>query len=49
MTLRKFLYALDSGSGSVSAHSIDSDGTLNQPGDIEGLPKTAGFNRIAAL
>jgi 6-phosphogluconolactonase len=49
MTPRKFLYALDSGSGSVSAYSIDSGGTLNQPGDIEGLPKTAGFNRIAAL
>jgi 6-phosphogluconolactonase len=45
----KFLYTLDSGIGSVSVYSINSDGTLNQLGDIEGLPKTAGFNGIAAL
>ena len=45
----KFLYTLDSGTGSVSVYSINSDGTLNQLGDIEGLPKTVGFNGIAAL
>src|ERR1700678_3278347 len=45
----KFLYTLDSGTGSVSVYSINSDGTLNRLGDIEGLPKTAGFNGIAAL
>jgi 6-phosphogluconolactonase (cycloisomerase 2 family) len=45
----KFLYTLDSGTGSVSVYSINSDGTLNQLGDIEGLPKKAGFNGIAAL
>ena len=45
----KFLYTLDSGTGSVSIYSINSNGTLNQLGDIEGLPKTVGFNGIAAL
>jgi hypothetical protein len=30
-------------------YSINSDGTLTKFGDIEGLPKTAGFNGIAAL
>jgi 6-phosphogluconolactonase len=45
----KFLYTLDSGTGSVGVYSINYDGTLNQLGDIEGLPKTAGFNGIAAL
>jgi 6-phosphogluconolactonase (cycloisomerase 2 family) len=45
----KFLYALNSGTGSVSIYSINSNGTLNQLGNIEGLPKTVGFNGIAAL
>jgi hypothetical protein len=38
MTLRKFLYTLDSGSGSVSVYSIDSDGTLDPLGEIHGNP-----------
>jgi hypothetical protein len=45
----KFLYTLDSGTGYVSVYSINSDGALNQLGDIEGLPKTVGFNGIAGL
>ncbi len=45
----KFLYTLNSGTGSVSIYSINSNGTLNQLGNIEGLPKTVGFNGIAAL
>lgn len=45
----KYLYTLDSGTGSVSVYSINSNGTLNPLGDIEGLPKTVGFNSIAAL
>jgi len=45
----KFLFDLQSGSGAIGVFSINSDGTLNQLGDIEGLPKTVGFNGIAAL
>ena len=45
----KYLYTLNSGTGSVGIYSINSDGTLSNPGEIEGLPKTAGFNGIAAL
>ena len=45
----KYLFTLDSGSGAVSVFSINSDGTVNPLGDIEGLPKTADFNGIAAL
>jgi 6-phosphogluconolactonase len=45
----KFLYTLNSGTGTVGIYSINSDGTLSDPGEIEGLPKTAGFNGIAAL
>ena len=44
-----YLYTLNSGTGSVGIYSINSDGTLGNPGDIEGLPKTVGFNGIAAL
>ena len=45
----KFLYTLDSGVGTVSIYSINSDGSLINLGDIDGLPKTVGFNGIAAL
>jgi 6-phosphogluconolactonase (cycloisomerase 2 family) len=45
----KYLFTLLSGSGAVGVYTINSDGTLNQLGDIEGLPKTAGFNGIAVL
>ena len=45
----KYLFNLLSGGGGIGVFTINSDGTLNQLGDIEGLPKTAGFNGIAAL
>lgn len=45
----KHLFNIQSGAGVVGVYTINSDGTLNQLGDIEGLPKTAGFNGIAAL
>jgi 6-phosphogluconolactonase (cycloisomerase 2 family) len=44
-----YLYTLNSGTGTVGIYSINSDGTLSNPSDIEGLPKSAGFNGIAAL
>jgi len=45
----KYLYTLNSGTGSVGVYSINADGTLNNLGEIDGLPKTVGFNGIAAL
>jgi 6-phosphogluconolactonase len=45
----KFVYTINSGAGSVSIYSINGDGTLNSLGDIDGLPKTVGFNGISAL
>ena len=45
----KYLLNLLSGTGAIGVYTINPDGTLNQLGDIEGLPKTAGFNGIAAL
>jgi 6-phosphogluconolactonase len=45
----KYLYTLNSGAGSVGIYGINSNGTLNNLGTIDGLPKTAGFNGIAAL
>jgi 6-phosphogluconolactonase (cycloisomerase 2 family) len=45
----KYLFNLQSGAGAIGVFTINSNGTLNQLGDIEGLPKTVGFNGIAAL
>ncbi|QNI32743.1 beta-propeller fold lactonase family protein [Alloacidobacterium dinghuense] len=45
----EYLFNLQSGAGVIGVYTINPDGTLNQLGDIEGLPKTAGFNGIAAL
>jgi 6-phosphogluconolactonase len=45
----KFLYTMDSGAGTVSIFSINSNGTLTSLGVIDDLPKTVGFNGIAAL
>ncbi len=45
----KYIYTINSGEGSVSIYSINPDGTLNNLGQIDGLPKTVGFNGIAAL
>jgi 6-phosphogluconolactonase len=43
------LFTLNSGLGTVSVYNINSDGTLTPVGNIDGLPKNAGFNGIAAL
>ena len=45
----KYIYTLNSGVGSVGIFQINSDGTLQNLGEIDGLPKTVGFNGIAAL
>jgi len=45
----KVLFTLNSGLGTVSVYSINSNGTLTLLGDIDRLPKSAGFNGIAAL
>ena len=45
----KFIYTLNSSAGSVSIFQINSDGSLQNFGAIDGLPKTVGFNGIAAL
>ena len=45
----KYLFNLQSGGSVIGVYTINPDGTLNQLSDIEGLPKTAGFNGIAAL
>jgi 6-phosphogluconolactonase len=45
----KYIFNLQSWIGVIGVFIINSDGTLNQLGDIEGLPANAGFNGIAAL
>jgi hypothetical protein len=45
----KYMFTLLSGTGAIGVFSINSNGTLTQLGDIQGLPKSAGFNGIAAL
>jgi 6-phosphogluconolactonase len=43
------LYTINSGAGSIGIFSINADGSLTDLGVVEGLPKTVGFNGIAAL
>ena len=45
----KYLFNLQSGVGAIGIFTINSDGTINSVGDIQGLPANAGFNGIAAL
>jgi len=45
----KYVYTLNSGTGSIGVNGINADGTLNNLGEVDGLPKTAGFNGMAAL
>lgn len=45
----KFLYSLNSGTGTVSIFAINQDGTLTSLGDATGLSESAGFNGIAAI
>jgi hypothetical protein len=42
----KYLFNLQSGAGAVGVFTINPDGTLNQFGDIEGLPKTAASTAL---
>lgn len=45
----KYLYTVNSGLGTLGVFGINSDGTLKDLGEIEGLPKSVGFNGIASL
>jgi len=45
----KYLYSLNSGGGTVGIFAIQQDGTLLNLGDAGSLPKSSGFNGIAAL
>lgn len=45
----KYVYTLNSGTGTIGVFAIQSNGTLNNLGEIQGLPKSAGMNGIAAL
>lgn len=45
----KFLYSLNSGTGNLSIFGIQPDGSLKNLGDAGDLPKSSGFNGIAAL
>jgi 6-phosphogluconolactonase len=44
-----FVYTLNSGAGTVGIFAIQNDGSLISLGEVDGLPKAAGFNGIAAL
>jgi 6-phosphogluconolactonase (cycloisomerase 2 family) len=44
----KFLYTLNSGTGTIGVFAVQEDGTLNLLGDAGGLSEAAGFNGIAA-
>ena len=45
----KYLYTLDSGTGTVSIFGINEDGSLAGLGDVGGLSAAAGFNGIAVI
>ena len=45
----KYIYTINSGTGSIGISEINSDGTLQDLGEVDGLPKTVGFNGIAAF
>jgi DNA-binding beta-propeller fold protein YncE len=45
----KYLYTIDSGTGSISILSVNSDGTLSVLPGVSGLAANAGFNGIAAF
>lgn len=45
----KYVFTLNAGSGTIGIFAIRSDGSLTSAGEIDGLPKSAGFNGIAAL
>jgi 6-phosphogluconolactonase len=45
----KFLYTINSQSGNIGMFGINEDGTLTNLGQAGNLPKSVGFNGIAAL
>ena len=45
----KFVFTLNSAGGTIGVFGIQADGTLNNLNEIEGLPKSVGYNGIAAL
>ncbi|WP_084079855.1 lactonase family protein [Edaphobacter aggregans] len=45
----RYLYSIDSGSGNVGIFRIEQDGTLTNLGQAGDLPKSVGFNGIAAI
>ncbi|WP_313899684.1 beta-propeller fold lactonase family protein [Tunturiibacter gelidoferens] len=45
----KYLYTINSQSGNVSTFAINEDGSLTNLGQAGNLPKSVGFNGIAAL
>jgi len=45
----KYLYTLDSGTGTVSIFGINQDGTLTSLGDAGGLSEDAGLEGMAAF
>lgn len=44
-----YVYTLNSGAGTIGVFAIQKDGSLVDSGQVEGLPKAAGFNGIAAF
>jgi 6-phosphogluconolactonase (cycloisomerase 2 family) len=45
----KFLYTLNSRTGTIGIFGIRQDGTLNNLGEANGLSESAGVNGIAAF
>ena len=45
----KFLYTINSQSGNIGVFGINQDGSLTNLGQAGDLPKSVGFNGIAAL
>lgn len=45
----RFVYTLNSAAGNIGMFQIEDDGTLTNLGQAGDLPKTAGFNGIAAI
>ena len=43
----EYVYTLNSAAGTIAIFGIQKDGSLINLGDLEGLPKAAGFNGIA--
>jgi 6-phosphogluconolactonase len=44
----KFLYTLNSGTGTIGIFALQPDGSLTNLGEVGSFPSTAGFNGIVA-